>query len=234
MSAAPIEPDIPAVIKQIDGSIDQMIRSIESERDKLVFTFDVYIERIQYCLQNSYYNATSKFEWARNEFESAKKHTNEFNGMIERLRNIKRVNRMVDYALKDELVSVFDLKFSLYIDSVTNVCLAQLKYVMTTYKIILEELRSRVTAIWMDRKIADAVKIFLAFDKQNFEQFQHHFKNTEVLYADLGLFAHQKDDNDDFHQRIVLRMISNRLQSAAEIDIIRTLFPEWDNSRMQS
>jgi len=199
---------------------------LQHEQQKLDESFVMYLNRIKRAKKDGNPVAQSKFEHARKVFEHSRLEIRELEELIAPLQHIKQVNRMVTFSMKSNEVQMF-IEISAFLDAISNICLGQLKYIRSRYKEILSNVRLEIAKLWMDRELAHALKLILSVNQIQYNRFLAEFKATEVRYADISLSI--KDSaTEEFHQRIVLRMVSNRLPSSEEQRIIQTLFPSWD------
>jgi len=132
---------------------------------------------------------------------------------------------MVSFSMKNCEEFVF-IKINSFLGAIANICLGQLKYIRSRYNEILKTIKEKIKVLWMDRELAQAIRLILSVNHQ-YNQFLHVFKDTEVLYADISLCI-RNTKTEEFHERIVLRMVSNRLPSVEEQKIIQILFPSWN------
>jgi len=210
----------------IDRNIDKMIQLLQDEQQKLDESFVMYLNRIKRAKRDGNYVSLDKFEQARKVFEQARLQIRELTELIEPLQHIKQVNRMVTFSMKSSEAHMF-IEISSFLDAISNICLGQLKYIRARYKEILSTVRLGIAKLWMDRELAHAIRLILSVNQIQYNKFLVEFKQTEVRYADISLSI-KSSTPEEFHQRIVLRMVSNRLPSMEEQRIIQTLFPSWD------
>lgn len=215
-----------ASFQHIDNNIDQMINILKDDMHKLDKSFDSYLNQIRRQKKMANENLLAKLSMSYQVFELAKQEILELTELLEPLKNIKQVNKMVSFSLKNCEEFVF-IKINSFLGSIANICLGQLKYIRSRYNEILQALKSKIKVLWMDRELAKAIRLILSVNQIQYNKFLHVFKDTEVLYADISLSI-KNTKTEDFHERIVLRMVSNRLPSAEEQRIIQLLFPSWN------
>lgn len=204
-----------------------MMRILNEEQEKLQVSFNLYLQRIRKSM-NTDHSITSKLENAHSVFSKAKVIASGIDELIEPLQNIKQVNKMVRFALQNFQGQAF-VNIAAYIGAIANICLGQLKYVRGRYETILRTIKEEITHLWMDRELAESLRLILSVNHLQFKKFLNSFQRAEVLYADVSL-AINRGNGEEFQQRVVLRMVSNRLPSREERKIISTLFPDWDQT----
>lgn len=204
-----------------------MMGILTDEQGKLQGSFDLYLQRIRKKMHADH-AMTGKLENAQSVFRQAKVIARGIDELMEPLQNIKQVNKMVRFALQNFQGQAF-VNIAGYIGAIANICLGQLKYVRGRYETILKTIKQEITHLWMDRELAESLKLILSVNYLQFKKFLNAFQRAEVLYADVSL-AINKSNGEEFQQRVVLRMVSNRLPSREERKIISTLFPDWDQT----
>ncbi len=213
-----------ANLDHIDNHIDQMHSILEEEMSRLTLSFDLYIKKLVKCKRKlpPESELIEKLENAQRIFENAKAEVMMLKKLIPPLQNIKLVNKLIRFALQhQELVPT-------YMGTISHVCLGQLKSIKTKYHAILSSLRSDMTTIWRNREVSNLIELVLTVNQLRFNKFIEIFHEVEVQYADISLSA-QRSAMNVFQQYVVLRMISNRLQTEEEQRIIENLFPDWIN-----
>ena len=225
MKGSRIETDMKAAIEQIDQHIDLMDGILREESRKLNRSFDLYRFRIKSKSANSSVVLIAKLKEAARFLESAQQEGVSLVELLESLQNIKQVNKILRFAILNSDINI--VAFSSFIGPISNVCLGQLKYIRSRYELILNLLKDKITGIWMDRELSQILGLVLFVNRLQFNKFMEAFQSAEVLYADLSLMLNSTLD-PELHQRVVLRMISNRFSTAEEQQIINTLFPEWN------
>lgn len=218
-----------ASIQHIDNNIDQMAYILQVDLCKLNKSFDSYLASIRRQEKSANENLVKKLIHARHVFTSAKQEIHELTELLEPLKNIKQVNKMVSFSLKNCEELVF-IKINSFLGAIANICLGQLKYIRTKYHELLKTIKEKIKILWMDRELAQAIRLILSVNQIQFNKFLQVFKETEVLYADISLSI-QNTETEKFHARIVLRMVSNRLPSTEEQRIIHLLFPDWNEEK---
>jgi hypothetical protein len=126
------------------------------------------------------------------------------------------------------------MNIATYMDSISNICLGQIKSIRNRYQKILRTIKIAITKLWLDREIAEKLKLILSVNNLLYSKFQKAFHRAEVLYADFTIAIKRNRKDEGFHQWIVLRMISNRLHSKDEQKIIDSLFPKWESAPLTS
>ncbi|WP_133259636.1 hypothetical protein [Pseudochryseolinea flava] len=217
-------------INEIDESIDLMTSVLQQEMRGLEQSFDLYLHRIRRHTGKVETKFEQKLHKASRVFEDAKKDSAQLAELIEPLQHIKQVNKMVRFAMssKEDLVN----NVTSYIDSISNVCLGQIKYIKSRYERILDTIKVKITKLWLDRELAEKLKLILSVNHILYQKFEEAFHRAEVLYADFTIAIKCNKKDEVFHRWIVLRMISNRLNSREEQQIINSLFPKWDSSSL--
>jgi hypothetical protein len=218
--------DIKAILDEIDRNLEQMVNILQTEEQALNKSFGNYLVRIRQKSAVAEPDLVRKLEGARVVFQRGLDAIKSVPELAEPLRNLLQVNKMVRLAVQDYEGNTF-VKISAYIGAITNICLGQLKYIRMRYEAILVGIREEIRVLWMDRELSRALRLILSVNQMQFKKFTLAFQRAEVLYADISLIV-IKSANAGFHQRIVLRMVSNRLPSAEEQNIIHTLFPGWE------
>jgi hypothetical protein len=220
--------DIKAILDEIDRNLEQMVNILQTEEQALNKSFGNYLVRIRQKSTLAEPDLVRKLEGARVVFQRGLDAIKSVPELAEPLRNLLQVNKMVRLALQDYEGNTF-VKISSYIGAIANICLGQLKYIRMRYEAILVGIREEIRVLWMDRALSRALRLILSVNQMQFKKFTLAFQRAEVLYADISLIV-IKSANAGFHQRIVLRMVSNRLPSAEEQHIIHTLFPGWEEN----
>ena len=218
------ETDMQAYIEEIDTCIDQMKNIISEEHAALDKAIQTYSSRVntRHIRQNEV--LFLKVKEALRTLQNVKDESVVLIELVESLRNLKEVNKMLLFALNQSDLTLVSL--AAFVGPVCNVCLGQLKYIRSRYESSLYSMRKMITNIWMDRDISQAMRLILFVNHLLFDRFLKVFEVAEILYADLSLNA-QLRKTEDVQQYVVLRMISKRLPSIEEQRIIRTLFPQW-------
>jgi hypothetical protein len=208
--------DIKAILDEIDRNLEQMVNILQTEEQALNKSFGNYLVRIRQKSAVAEPDLVRKLEGARVVFQRGLDAIKSVPELAEPLRNLLQVNKMVRLAVQDYEGNTF-----------VKICLGQLKYIRMRYEAILVGIREEIRVLWMDRELSRALRLILSVNQMQFKKFTLAFQRAEVLYADISLIV-IKSANAGFHQRIVLRMVSNRLPSAEEQNIIHTLFPGWE------
>lgn len=209
-----------ANLDQIDANIDQMLGLLDEEMVRLSQSFDNYIIRINRSKKRVEVDLALKLDSARQIFENAKVEVTQLKTLIHPLQNIKEVNKLIRFAFQNqELIPT-------YMETISHICLGQLKYIKTKYQAVLSLVRSQIIKVWRSREVSEAIRLVLTVNQLRFNHFLKIFHKVEVHYADISLSV-QKTQIDSFQQSVVLRMVSNRLHSKDEQRIIETLFPDW-------
>jgi hypothetical protein len=226
MASALNTQDIKAILDEIDRNLEQMANILQTEEQALNKSFGNYLVRIRQKSMVAEPDLARKLEGARVVFQRSLDAIKSVPELAEPLSNLLEVNKMVRLAVQDYEGNMF-VKISSYIGSIANICLGQLKYIRMRYEAILVGIREEIRVLWMDRELSRALRLILSVNQMQFKKFTLAFHQAEVLYADISLIV-IKSENASFHQRIVLRMVSNRLPSVEEQQIIHTLFPGWE------
>jgi hypothetical protein len=213
-------------LAQMDEDIDGMMACIEDEMNFISSSVDKYIKRCHAKNDETEDLLADKMNEANLVFAKVKHTLVKFDDLLQLLRNIKEVNKMVRFAYASQESNML-IKIPSYMDTIANVCLAQLKFIKSTYSAILSCMRNDIMRLWMDRDVAKKIKLILFVNHTRQKRFLEYFQKAEVLYADISLDA-QRSNDVLLHQHIVLRMVSNRIHGLSGQQIIQTLFPEWD------
>lgn len=226
MASALNTQDIKTILDEIDRNVEQMMNILQTEEQALNKSFGNYLVRIRQKSAVAEPGLARKLEGARVVFQHSLDAIKSVPELAEPLGNLLQVNKMVRLAVQDYEGNTF-VKISSYISAIANICLGQLKYIRTRYEAILVGIREEIRVLWMDRELSRTLRLILSVNQMQFKKFTLAFHRAEVLYADISLIV-TKSESESFHQRIVLRMVSNRLPSAEEQKIIHTLFPGWE------
>lgn len=219
--------DLAATMQQIDLQIDEMTKILRDEAGHLHMLFDRYHTNIARSRMHTKGPMLRKLDEAEVQLTDARqkaKRLIELHGMLV---NIQKVNQMMVHGASDESAG-WMLKFSAYIGAVSNICLGQLKYVMGEYRKTLTSIREQVMLLWMDRELSAKLRIILSINTSRLDQFLRLAHEVEITYADMSLLSSGGPETaGDLHERIMLRLVSNRLRSAEELNMIANLFPQW-------
>lgn len=215
-----------STLNQMDENIDGMMLTIQDEISFINSSVDKYLKRCQHENATVEDMLSMKMRNARLVFIKVKETLYQFEDLVQLLMNIKEVNKMVRFAHTGQ-ESAMLIKIPTYMDTIANVCLAQLKHIKSTYSGILSCMRNDIMSLWMDRDVAKRVKLILFINHTRQNKFLKFFHKAEIMYADISLEAQQSNE-ELLHQHIVLRMVSNRIHDLNGRQIIQTLFPEWD------
>lgn len=221
------EAEIRQYIEEIDNNIDLLDSMLRQEIARIKKAVSVYQQRINGKQFHEEHVMYEKLRAAFALFDTIERDSQILTELLDSITHLKQVNKLLLFALgysTHQLVSL-----SVFVSTISNVCLAQLKHIRTQYDSVLRQMREKVITVWMDRDVANSIRLILFINQQQFKKFLQVLKHAEVHYADLSINSLDSDARE-LHEHIVLRMISNRLTAVNEQRIIHTLFPQWEYS----
>lgn len=218
------EAEMKNYIEEIDQHIGLLERILCEEITKIKKATEAYQSRINDRQFHEGHALQAKLKSASALLNAIKEDSNVLTTLLDSIRHLKQVNTLLSFSLGYSEHRLVNL--SVFINTVSNVCLAQLKFIRSQYESILHRMRERIITVWMDRELARALRLILFINHQQYQKFLQVFTHIEIRYADLSL-NYLTTTGHDLHEHIVLRMISNRLTSVDEQRILHTLFPQW-------
>ncbi|HYF69515.1 MAG TPA: hypothetical protein VD884_15325 [Ohtaekwangia sp.] len=211
-------------IEEIDKHIGLLESILCEEIAKIKKAIEAYQDRINDRQFHEAHVLYPKLKTAFTLLNTIKEDSETLTRLLDSIRHLKQVNKLLSFSLEYSEHRLVDL--SVFINTVSNVCLAQLKYIRSQYESILHRMREKIITVWMDRDLARALRLILFINHQQYQRFLQVFSQIEIRYADLSL-NYLTTNGHHLHEHIVLRMISNRLTSVDEQRILHTLFPQW-------